>query len=273
MNSSNYRFTLDLHSTQSQISLPVTVGDTARVFLISLSDGGLPYEIDLNSLVKISIRRPTGSHLEAFCAVLNKTTIKYDFEQNPNTAIIAGVHDCSITLYDSEGRELGTPRFTMVVSDRVLNRDDLNITDEDKTLVDAMISAEAARNEAETGRVNAEAARVTAEEGRVETLRQIREAIANGEFEPSYTSVLLRASAWKGDDDPYSQVVSIPEVTENSRVDLLPTVEQLAIFHDKDLAFVTENVDGVVTVYAIGDKPTQDYTMEVCITEVKICQE
>ena len=263
MNSSNYRFTLDLHSTQSQISLPVTVGDTARVFLISLSDGGLPFEIDLDCLVQISIKRPTGSHLEAFCAVINKTTIKYDFEQNPNTAAIDGVHDCSITVYDSEGRELGSPRFTMVVSNRVVNKDDFDITDEDKTLVDAMIEAEQARQAAETERIKAETERA-------ETVRTLVEAIENGNFDPKYTSISLVASKWEGTEDPYSQVVDIEGITANSKVDLLPSVEQLAIFHDKDLAFVTENEDGVVTVYAIGDMPTQDYTIEVCITEVKI---
>ena len=33
---------------------------------------------------------------------------------------------------------------------------------------------------------------------------------------------------------------------------------------------MTENEDGVVTVYAIGDKPTQDYTMQAQITEVEV---
>lgn len=157
----------------------------------------------------------------------------------------------------------------MVVSDRVVNRDDLNISNDSQALVDAMSTAEAARQAAEIGRVNAEAERATAEEGRVETLRQIKEALANGEFDPTYSSVMLKASDWVGSEDPYSQVVSIPGVTENSKVDLLPSVEQLAIFHDKDIAFVTENDNGVVTVYAIGDRPTQDYTMGVCITEVR----
>lgn len=83
-------------------------------------------------------------------------------------------------------------------------------------------------------------------------------------------NVTLRASAWKGTASPYSQVVQISGVTENSQVDLTPSVEQLAIFHDKDLAFVTENEDGVVTVYALGDKPTNDYTMQVTITEVYV---
>lgn len=82
------------------------------------------------------------------------------------------------------------------------------------------------------------------------------------------TTVTLKASAWKGSDSLYSQLVTIPGTTEYSKVDLLPSVEQLAIFHNKDVAFVTENEDGVVTVYAIGDKPVMDYTMQVSITEV-----
>lgn len=81
--------------------------------------------------------------------------------------------------------------------------------------------------------------------------------------------VTLLASAWVGDTYPYSQVVDIPGVTENSQVDLTPSVEQLAIFHQKSLGFVAENDDGVVTVYAIGDKPQNDYTMQVTITEVR----
>lgn len=80
--------------------------------------------------------------------------------------------------------------------------------------------------------------------------------------------VELLADKWVGGENLYSQVVSIAGVTPYSQVDLTPSVEQLAIFHDKDLAFVTENEDGVVTVYAIGDKPLNDYTMQVTIKEV-----
>lgn len=84
-------------------------------------------------------------------------------------------------------------------------------------------------------------------------------------------SVKILASAWVTESESlHSQVVTIPGITEYSKVDLLPSVEQLAIFHNKDVAFVTENEDGVVTVYAIGDKPTLDYTMQVQITEVEV---
>lgn len=82
--------------------------------------------------------------------------------------------------------------------------------------------------------------------------------------------VTLLASKWEGTASLYSQEVQINGVTENSQVDLTPSIEQLAIFHNKDLAFVTENVDGVVTVYALGDKPTNDYTIQVTITEVYV---
>lgn len=80
--------------------------------------------------------------------------------------------------------------------------------------------------------------------------------------------VLLKSSGWVGNASPYSQVVTINGVTENSQVDLTPSVQQLAIFYEKDLAFVTENEGGVVTVYAIGQKPMNDYTIQVTITEV-----
>ena len=82
--------------------------------------------------------------------------------------------------------------------------------------------------------------------------------------------ITMLAANWEGNASPYSQVVAIDGITPYSQVDLTPSVEQLAIFHDKDLAFVTENEDGIVTVYAIGQRPENDYTMQVTIKEVSV---
>lgn len=83
-------------------------------------------------------------------------------------------------------------------------------------------------------------------------------------------SIDISSAGWQGTGNLYSQVVTIDGVTEFSKVDINPSVEQLAIFHEKDIAFVTENEDGVVTVYCIGQKPADDYTVQVSITEVNV---
>lgn len=80
--------------------------------------------------------------------------------------------------------------------------------------------------------------------------------------------ITLFAANWQGNGIQYSQVVDIDGITKNSQVDLTPSVEHLVIFYEKDLTFVTENDNGVVTVYVIGQKPTNDYTMQVTIKEV-----
>lgn len=93
--------------------------------------------------------------------------------------------------------------------------------------------------------------------------------LGNGS-KPVKSEVTILASKWVGESSPYSQVVEIEGVTENSQVDLTLSAEQVNIFLDKQLAFVTENEDGVVTVYAIGQKPENDYTIQVTITEVAV---
>lgn len=82
-------------------------------------------------------------------------------------------------------------------------------------------------------------------------------------------SVTLRANSWRGSGTSYSQVVAISDVTSSTKVDLQPTADQLAEFHHAVLALVAENDGGTVTVYAIGDMPTKDYTIQITKTEVE----
>lgn len=179
MNYSRVRFTLDLHKNQAQVSIPVSIGDTAKIFYINFTDGGQPFFLSEGCLAKMSIKRPTGTSLEAFCTIENKSVVKYDFSENESTAIVSGVHDCDVVLYSPDGRQLGSPRFTMVVDERVINREDIDITDETYTIVDAMVKAEGNRQIAESARVEAEVARVEAESKREEDTQKAIEDIAS----------------------------------------------------------------------------------------------
>lgn len=80
--------------------------------------------------------------------------------------------------------------------------------------------------------------------------------------------VTLNAQTWKGATSPYSQVVEIEVVSVNSKVDLSLDVAQLESLRANGTALTAENNEGVVTIYAIGNKPTVKYTVQATVTEV-----
>ena len=223
MINSKHRFTLDMQVKHSQIAIPVTVGDTGKVFLINISDGGVPYKIPDGSLAMLTIRRPTGTRLQAFCPIESDSTIVYDFMQNENTAIVEGVHDCELTLYGIvSGSVVSTAWFTMIVSARVVNSDDLNITDEDRSAVDAMIDAEASRQSAELARINAESGRVSAEEERQAYHEELKSLVESGEIGGSSIigamTATLSASGWSknASTGKYYYQINVPGVTADT---------------------------------------------------------
>lgn len=85
---------------------------------------------------------------------------------------------------------------------------------------------------------------------------------------PKSTTISLLAANWVGDANPYSQVVTINGVTANSKIDLQPTAVQIVELQDAEITLMLQNDDGVVTAWAIGNKPETDYTMQALITEV-----
>lgn len=87
---------------------------------------------------------------------------------------------------------------------------------------------------------------------------------------PKLTSVTMLSSNWNEDGDNWSQVVACNGVTANSKLDLQPTPEQIVELQDAEIALMATNNDSVVTIYAIGDKPISDMTMQILITEVSV---
>lgn len=87
---------------------------------------------------------------------------------------------------------------------------------------------------------------------------------------PKLTSITMLATNWSGSSNPYSQVVACNGVNVNSKLDLQPTPAQIVELQDAEISLMATNNNGVVTVWAIGNKPTSDYTMDVLITEVVV---
>ena len=90
---------------------------------------------------------------------------------------------------------------------------------------------------------------------------------------PTSISVTIYADKWEqASDNRWYQIVTVDNamITPRSKVDLQPDSEQLAIFHEKDLAFVTENEDGVVSVYCVGQVPQNDYKIQATVMEVSV---
>lgn len=91
---------------------------------------------------------------------------------------------------------------------------------------------------------------------------------------PSPASVTLYKDRWASNADGtmwhQEVVVANATITPYSKVDLQLSAEQIAIFYEKDLAFVAENDNTVVTVYSIGRKPENDYVIQATVSEVKV---
>lgn len=104
-----------------------------------------------------------------------------------------------------------------------------------------------------------------------ELINWVRENEASGSAAaPKMTTITLLADAWIGDASPYSQVVSVNGVTENSKVDLQPDAQLITKLTDAEISLTTENDAGVITVWAIGEKPSEDMTVQALITEVTL---
>lgn len=85
---------------------------------------------------------------------------------------------------------------------------------------------------------------------------------------PRIATITLSANAWNGSTEPFSQPVTIATVTASSKVDLQPNAQQIVQLHNAETSLMITNNGGVLTCYAIGNKPTVDYTIQVLVQEV-----
>lgn len=82
--------------------------------------------------------------------------------------------------------------------------------------------------------------------------------------------VTLLVANWITSDDEshYTQAVELDDITNNTKVDLDPTPDQLVSLINDGISMCAINENGSITIYAIGDKPTSDMTISVIKSEV-----
>lgn len=242
----DHKIILDVHEMVSPVTVSMKRRETGRRLMIHLADRGYPYHIDDECYAVFTATKPDGKVIYNECTI-DACVIIYNVTEQ--TSCVAGLVSCEIQIYNADGLLLTSPVFDIVVEDTIYDEEtEVESTSEFSALTRLIAEVQELKKEIGSG-TSSGSSSVTS---------------------VTISEVTLLAAKWVGADSPYSQVVSINGITERSLVTLQPSVEQLNIFHDKDLAFVTENDDGVVTVYAIGDKPQNDYTIQVSITEVNV---
>lgn len=173
MKDSNYRITLDVKQTQSQVTIPVKINDASRKLYISLTEGGTPYIISESCFAVLSGIKSDGTDFLNNC-IIEDNVIRYDF--TPQTVSAQGMVECEVILYDANGGLLVSPHLTIIVDERAC-RASSSASYNEHTFIDQALEAEAIRQSSEAARTTAEAARVSAENTRVsnENTRQSQE--------------------------------------------------------------------------------------------------
>lgn len=85
---------------------------------------------------------------------------------------------------------------------------------------------------------------------------------------PKTTTVTMFVADWDGDAELWHQTVTVSGITANSKLDLQPTAIQIVNLRNSEITLMLQNDNGVATAWAIGNKPTEDYEMQVLISEV-----
>ena len=258
MNYSTYRFTLDIYKTGSQIMLQTKKGSTGRRLLMSLTEGVLPYVIADDCYAVFRANKPDGTIIYNDCIIENNVIV---YDVTLQTVAVAGLLECEVTLYDVNGKQITSPNFNIVVEETTQADDDIESSDEFSALTNII---------GKLGNIDYLIKK--------EVEKAVEAAIQNGGIVPGdgivgscskrIVDIELLAENWEGDTSPYSQVIEIDGTTENSQVTLTLDSDQYMVFYEKDVAFVTENVDGVITVYSIGQKLQNDYTIQAIVEEV-----
>ena len=153
MNNSIHRISLDIHETASQVSIYAKKGDTARSLHITLQENGRPYRIAEGCSAVLTAHKPDGNPL-VNDGTIEENSILYTFTDQ--TAAAVGVVRCEVVLYDSQNNRITSPRFDIVVEDRVYNDEEIISSHEANALISALAKAKDVYQKSENGEFDGE---------------------------------------------------------------------------------------------------------------------
>ena len=124
----DYRFLLDVHEINSQISLSFKQGDTGRVLYITLTENGDIFNIPQGCVAVFTALKPDGTIIFNDCEI-NGNEITYT--NTAQTAAVTGKVDCELRLYGAGNTLITSPHFTVFVhptvyADQIESKDEVN---------------------------------------------------------------------------------------------------------------------------------------------------
>ena len=122
MNALKYRFSLDIHEPHSSVCLDVKRGDAnSHILLITLAEGGLPYQITPDCYAVFTATKPDSKIVFNHCTI-EENQITYML--TPQTLTAEGRHECEIKLYGAGDTLITSPCFDIIVRETVYDEGD-----------------------------------------------------------------------------------------------------------------------------------------------------
>ena len=161
MNTVNYRLSLDLFDTLSQTTIKAKKGDSACKIHITLTKNGKIFKIGDGCYATFNAKKSDGNFIYNTCTI-EGDTIVYDFLSSLDdngacqVSAVEGNVDCEVTLYNANGEQLTSSRFTLYIDGVIYNGEEIISTPQNNVLKDLIVEANNTINEIETKLENGE---------------------------------------------------------------------------------------------------------------------
>lgn len=125
-----YRISLDVHKTESQVSITTFRGDSGHKIVANLTEDGKPLPLSKKCKVFFECVKADTKTLTNECDVENGKIV-YNFKQDTpegetcQTTAVPGVVKCQFKIIGENGGIISAPRFTIVVEDTVCDEGEI----------------------------------------------------------------------------------------------------------------------------------------------------